>query len=283
MYNAFVGKLSLRQTKLAEVRRAFIDQEMVSLSSREEGNSLFVPAKVLNAHPLMLELSGTLNERTLEKLSSLRELIVAHPQKGTAYTAHIISKDGRKLSLEIQERFETRSSLRAEAQVIMGYEVTRSMQIGGGLKEDEMDKDDRDALNQATAKDTSEGLLARLLVKILDELKQWRTSFAGSNGNDPNAPRSRKVSLSGSGIKFYDQNERSVGDVLQLYLELAGVAHPISCSARVVRVETEFNDETRKMDLAVACQFKEITESDRENVIKYVFQAHRAALKRGDW
>ena len=85
------------------------------------------------------------------------------------------------------------------------------------------------------------------------------------------------VNISGSGMKFIANRSFSIGDIIALRLFLPLVSKTwINIFGEVVSV-TESEPENK---YSVAVKFKELSESDREIIIGYVFKRQRELLRR---
>ncbi|MEA3417351.1 MAG: PilZ domain-containing protein [Thermodesulfobacteriota bacterium] len=84
------------------------------------------------------------------------------------------------------------------------------------------------------------------------------------------------VNISGSGMRFIANQSFSIGDIvaLRIFLPLASKTW-INILGKVVSV-TESGAENR---YEVTVKFKELTESDREIIIRYVFKRQRELLR----
>lgn len=82
------------------------------------------------------------------------------------------------------------------------------------------------------------------------------------------------VNISGAGIRFITDQAFSTGDIIafRIFLPLAAQTH-IDVLGKVIRVTA------KKDKYCVAAKFVELSEEDRETIIKYVFKRQREILR----
>jgi len=82
------------------------------------------------------------------------------------------------------------------------------------------------------------------------------------------------INISGAGVRFITDQAFSTGDIIafRIFLPLAGQSH-IDVLGKIIRV-------TKKKDkYCAAAKFVELSEDDREMIIKYVFKRQREILR----
>lgn len=89
------------------------------------------------------------------------------------------------------------------------------------------------------------------------------------------AKKANLMDLSGGGLRIHTDEKLQHGDILEMHLELpTGIAHPVG---RVCRVETLDNPK----EYAVSVTFHEITERERDRIIRCVFHIQRVMRRKG--
>lgn len=262
-----------------ETRTLFFQGDHLSLSSKTEG-SVNLPVKVEQADPMIVEVLEALSEATINKLNSGNELIISDPKRGFAYVCKAMGVSGGKVTISLLERHESRKYFRAETMLMMGYDIIRAAP-GQTLGEKKAEDSDIQALlEKLDGAGEFEKSMASLVFSMYDELRQLRQQMQCDSSSTNSKISQRLVNLSGSGLRFTADQQHQVGELLQLHLVLPTSARPIVCTAKIVRVDTELSS-TPGLRLGVACTFDEIADSDREAIIRFVFQAQRKANKKG--
>ncbi len=95
--------------------------------------------------------------------------------------------------------------------------------------------------------------------------------------------------ISGSGIRAVVDKDVNVGDTLYVFIDLYGKSKPnkvvdvtgvISVKANVVRqvINPSFDDKRRK---EVGMEFVEISERDRQKIVRFIFEKERLSRQKG--
>ncbi len=95
--------------------------------------------------------------------------------------------------------------------------------------------------------------------------------------------------ISGSGVRAVVDRSVNVGDTLQLFIDLYGKSNPnkvvdvsgvIAVRAVVVRqvINPDFNDKRKK---EVGMEFVEMSEKDRQKIVRFIFEKERLSRQKG--
>ena len=120
-------------------------------------------------------------------------------------------------------------------------------------------------------------LLYKLIYQANQKIDRILDTLESKNAERYESVGSECVNISGSGIKFIANQSFSIGDIIALRVFLPLVSKTwINILGKVVSI-TESGSEN-KYDVTV--KFKELSESDREIIIGYVFKRQRELLRR---
>lgn len=89
--------------------------------------------------------------------------------------------------------------------------------------------------------------------------------------------KTRKISLSGGGVKFLADNEFKKGDILELRIDFPLIPPVVIPALGEVMRSEEIGDKEGNYKMAI--KFKVIHEEDRDKIIHYVFQKQRELLR----
>ena len=119
-----------------------------------------------------------------------------------------------------------------------------------------------------------------LLLQMVTRIDWMLTSILRTLGKDKNLKRSipelAKVNLSGSGIRFFSEQEFPVDSYLVLRLILRPFV-PMQAVGKIIRIEPAQNEEAVGFEIAV--EFTQIAPDDREAIIRHVLRS-QATLQR---
>ncbi|WNM62848.1 PilZ domain-containing protein [Candidatus Nitrospira neomarina] len=126
-----------------------------------------------------------------------------------------------------------------------------------------------------------------LLLQMVTRIDWMLTSILRTLGKDKNLkgaiPELTKVSLCGSGIKFYSEDSYPLGSFLVLRLILRPFI-PIQAVGKIVRVDTKTKGKEQGFEIAV--EFTKISSDDREAIIRHTLRSQatmqRLRLKQPD-
>jgi len=91
----------------------------------------------------------------------------------------------------------------------------------------------------------------------------------------------RRISLSGSGLRFDDESAYDKGALLKLRFKLPlRPMADITAIAEVIRVDRIVDQDTAESRYGVACRFTTIHETDREKIIAFTIVRQREILRR---
>ena len=262
-----------------ETKNTFFLEDRLSLIVEEKSSNHTFPVCVKQVDPMTVEVLTPMSESSLNRLNAAPSAIIADPKRGYAYKTKISSVQGDQIVLSLMERHESREHFRTETVMLLGYElIHRSSQAGGKQLDNKGSMADLiDKLETASQFEKSMGTL---MLSMFQELKGLREQVQKSNqGTNTQDLSQRVVNLSGSGIKFTGQMEHFKGDLLRIYLSIPERSHAIVTEAKVIRVDTEFGV-SGGSNASIACTFTTISESDRESLIRHVFQTQRRNLSR---
>ena len=262
-----------------ETKSSFFLEDRLSLIVEEKGSNHTFPVSVTQVDPLTVDVLTPMSESSLNRLNAAASAIIADTKRGYAYKTKIASVQGDRIVLSLMERHELREHFRTETVMLLGYElIHRSSQASGKQQDNQGSMADLiDKLGNVSQFEKSMGTLMLSMVEELKGLReQVKESSQGTNSQDLSQ---RVVNLSGSGIKFTGQMEHFKGDLLRIYLSIPERTQPIVTEAKVIRVDTEFGG-SGGSNSSIACTFTTISESDRESLIRHVFQTQRRNLSR---
>ncbi len=119
-----------------------------------------------------------------------------------------------------------------------------------------------------------------LLLQMVTRIDWMLTSILRTLGKDKNLkgaiPELAKVNLSGSGIRFFSEQEFPVDSYLVLRLILRPFI-PMQAVGRIIRIEPATQGDQPGFDIAV--EFSQIAPDDREAIIRHVLRT-QATLQR---
>ncbi len=119
-----------------------------------------------------------------------------------------------------------------------------------------------------------------LLLQMMTRIDWMLTSILRTLGKDKNLnhaiPQLRKVNLSGSGIRFFSDEDFPVDSYLRLRMVLRPFI-PIQAVGKVVRVDPSQKDGEEGFE--IAAEFTQISSDDREAIIRHILRAE-ATLQR---
>lgn len=119
-----------------------------------------------------------------------------------------------------------------------------------------------------------------LLLQMVTRIDWMLTSILRTLGKDKNLkgaiPELAKVNLSGSGIRFFSEQEFPVDSYLVLRLILRPFV-PMQAVGKIIRIEPTTQGEQRGFEIAV--EFSQIAPDDREAIIRHVLRT-QATLQR---
>ncbi len=243
-----------------------------------EGTPYFnYSVEVLKAKPLHVNLLHSVSESDINKLNAAGDVVLADSGRGYAYKAKIASMSGEDIELSLLGRHEDREFFRVDTVVSMGYEIVRK--APGQIEKKVEDNSSFDKLKSMDGEGDDQQIMAQLMYKMYDEVRKLREQVQKETRFDTSILSQRVVSLSGSGIRFTSSIEVDKGDILRLSIMLPGRDRPLIFTAKVIRVEVEMGG-VGKTNLSVACRYKEISESCKESLVRFVFQTQREMLRR---
>ena len=119
-----------------------------------------------------------------------------------------------------------------------------------------------------------------LLLQMVTRIDWMLTSILRTLGKDKNLkgaiPELTKVSLCGSGIKFYSEDSYPLGSFLVLRLILRPFI-PIQAVGKIVRVDAKTKGKEHGFEIAV--EFTKISSDDREAIIRHTLRS-QATMQR---
>ena len=119
-----------------------------------------------------------------------------------------------------------------------------------------------------------------LLLQMVTRIDWMLTSILRTLGKDKNIKRAipelAKVNLSGSGIRFFSEQEFPLDSYLVLRLILRPFI-PLQAVGKIIRIEPAHNGEEAGFEIAV--EFTQIAPDDREAIIRHVLRT-QATLQR---
>ncbi len=119
-----------------------------------------------------------------------------------------------------------------------------------------------------------------LLLQMMTRIDWMLTSILRTLGKDKNLkgaiPKLTKVNLSGSGIRFFSEEEFPIDSYLVLRLILRPFI-PLQAVGRIIRIQPVTQDEQTGFEVAV--EFSQIAPDDREAIIRHVLRT-QATLQR---
>lgn len=95
-------------------------------------------------------------------------------------------------------------------------------------------------------------------------------------GEDTLLELCRTKDISGSGMKLLSNFEHEVGDKVKCKFEIR--SHPIYVECEILRIE---NIDTFDYTYGLGVNFIDITEEDRDNIIKFIFEEERLLREKG--
>jgi len=113
--------------------------------------------------------------------------------------------------------------------------------------------------------------------------------FYYKKGSDERYKSGMIKDISGSGVRAIVDRSVNVGDTLQVFIDLYGKSKPnkvvdvsgiIAVKAVVVRqvIDPNFNDKKRK---EVGMEFVEMSEKDRQKIVRFIFEKERLSRQKG--
>ncbi len=119
-----------------------------------------------------------------------------------------------------------------------------------------------------------------LLLQMVTRIDWMLTSILRTLGKDKNLkgaiPELAKVNLSGSGIRFFSEQEFPVDSFLVMRLILRPFI-PMQAVGKIIRIESTHQGEEEGFEIAV--EFTQIAPDDREAIIRHVLRT-QATLQR---
>ncbi len=119
-----------------------------------------------------------------------------------------------------------------------------------------------------------------LLLQMVTRIDWMLTSILRTLGKDKNLkgaiPELAKVNLSGSGIRFFSEEEFPIDSYLVLRLILRPFV-PMQAVGKIIRIEPTTQSEQPGFEIAV--EFSQIAPDDREAIIRHVLRT-QATLQR---
>ncbi len=119
-----------------------------------------------------------------------------------------------------------------------------------------------------------------LLLQMVTRIDWMLTSILRTLGKDKNLkgaiPKLTKVNLSGSGIRFFSEEEFPIDSYLVLRLILRPFI-PLQAVGRIIRIQPVTQDEQTGFEVAV--EFSQIAPDDREAITRHVLRSE-ATLQR---
>ncbi len=119
-----------------------------------------------------------------------------------------------------------------------------------------------------------------LLLQMVTRIDWMLTSILRTLGKDKNLkgaiPELAKVNLSGSGIRFFSEQEFPIDSYLVLRLILRPFV-PMQAVGKIIRIEPARHGEEQGFEIAV--EFSQIAPDDREAIIRHVLRT-QATLQR---
>ncbi len=274
---SFVSNVA-EKNKTMETRMLFHSGDELELLCQDPKNSFFYKGFVNKTRPLVVEITSSLDEAGLQKLQKANELIVAYVKKGYAYKAKVSNMSGNTMELSLIERHELREFFRVNTVIGFGYEVIRRAPTVGGA-EAEKENDIERMMMSGTPPKGNDDMMAQIMLGLYQEVRKLRQQVQKSTKLDTSQITQRLVSLSGSGVRFITSVEHNKGDVLRIHMVLGSGRRPLTGLGRIIRVESEFSASDGP-SFAIAVQFQDMADADREALVRYVFQTQRNALKR---
>ncbi|GAI71199.1 unnamed protein product, partial [marine sediment metagenome] len=124
--------------------------------------------------------------------------------------------------------------------------------------------------------DVDMNLLYELLYQTNLKLDRMMNLLEGKDGKEYQSTERGYVNVSGSGIRFVVDEKFEIGDIVALRLSLLLVSKTrLNLLGKVVSV--------RKTDTAgkysISIHFIDLSEEDREKIVKYVFKKQRKLLR----
>jgi len=235
-------------------------------------------ARVTKTKPLTVQVTSILDESGLAKLQKAENLLVAYATKGYAYKAKVAQIEGDSVVLSLIERHEGRDFFRVDTVITTSYEVVREMPRAGGKTDKPNGPKTVDDLDLDDSVSQGERRIAALMLNLYHEVKMLREQVVERNKIDTRQLAPKLVSLSASGVRFATPYEHQRGDVLRLTMVLEDPNKPININVTVVRSDRDFFGGSGAF--STACQFKDLSSSDRERLVRYVFRSQRQALVR---
>jgi len=258
-----------------QTRTPFLKGDKLRLLIHRAKEELAFDAVVRQPNPLTVEIRSSPDDEALAALKVGACIVGAYPQKGLAYKFDVKKAEGRTLQLELISRYEMRDYVRVEVVVSLGYEI-----VGRADESDEAEeRNDKEFIDAESI--TKAGVLdqpvAELISTMCQEIKTLRDQVQAKAEYESAQVSPQHVSLSGSGIRFVSHLGIGLGDILRLSLSLPDMERPILSTGRVVRVETGGKP---GKGTGVACRFLDLSDGDREAIIRFVFQTQRQMLRR---
>ena len=119
-----------------------------------------------------------------------------------------------------------------------------------------------------------------LLLQMVTRIDWMLTSILRTLGKDKNLngtiPELAKVNLSGSGIRFFSEQEFPLDSYLVLRLILRPFV-PMQAVGKIIRIESARQGEVQGFEIAV--EYSQIASDDREAIIRHVLRT-QATLQR---
>jgi hypothetical protein len=116
-------------------------------------------------------------------------------------------------------------------------------------------------------------------LQVIDAKLNWLIERLGDEDKGLTS-QGETLDIGGNGLCFLISETLAVGTLLRIKLKLSSTSLPVELVAKVLRVEPRTDGSGESSKFAIAVRFVEIGDVQREQIIKFIFDKERQALRR---